>query len=60
MYSVPCTIQVIRIEKVLSRFFSLNGLLEESLAYINHLKEFHEPVENLIQGNVWKEIVEKK
>ncbi|KAL1448461.1 hypothetical protein WDU94_000542 [Cyamophila willieti] len=59
MHSMPCTIQVIPLQKVLKCFLSLNGLLGESLVYMNRLKEFDEPVENLIQGSVWKAILDQ-
>lgn len=60
MCMVPSTIQVIPLGKVLVKLLSLDGLLENILTYTSKLKEFAEPIQNVMQGSVWKEIVEKK
>uniref|UniRef100_A0A1Y1MPJ3 C2H2-type domain-containing protein n=1 Tax=Photinus pyralis TaxID=7054 RepID=A0A1Y1MPJ3_PHOPY len=56
--NVNCTMQVVPIKAVLQKFFSLPGVLRDTLNYLNYLKSFTNPIINLVQGSVWKDIEE--
>lgn len=56
LVSVPSTMQIIPIAKVLENFFSLPNILKDSLDYIKNLKKYNEPIINIIQGEVWKKM----
>lgn len=51
---VPCHIQIIPIEKVLTRFLSMKGVLTETLKNIRTLDQYDESVVNLLQAKAWK------
>lgn len=48
------TVQIIPISKVLGKIFTLKNVLEDTLKYKAYLDSFSVPVENVIQGKVWK------
>lgn len=55
--SVQCTEQFICLRRVLQTFFSLDGVLEETLNYINDLTDVNNHTTNFIQGTFWTNFI---
>lgn len=55
IHMVPCTIQVVPLNLVLSRFLAIHGIFDEILTYIKELEKYDDPIENLMQGISWKQ-----
>lgn len=55
---VPCTMQVIPIDKVIHNFLLLPGVLNDILGFLEQLEQDSVVIENIMQGTVWKCMVD--
>uniref|UniRef100_A0A8D8Z1A7 C2H2-type domain-containing protein n=3 Tax=Cacopsylla melanoneura TaxID=428564 RepID=A0A8D8Z1A7_9HEMI len=53
---VHCTIQIIPLKDVLMRFFSMKGVLSDTIAHLRRLSNSDSPFTNITQGSVWAQM----
>lgn len=53
--STPCTMQIIPMQPVLSKFLMIPGILKEIIDQISSFEHFTSGIENVMQGTVWKD-----
>lgn len=52
--TVPVTLQVVPVGKVLQKLLSFDHIFKDILNYRNYLSEFSAPIVNIIQGTAWQ------
>ncbi|KAL4720581.1 hypothetical protein ACJJTC_013506 [Scirpophaga incertulas] len=58
LVSKNCTVQIMPLKNNLKSFFSLNNVLKDTLDYLHDLRERSFGIENIVQGSVWKNIIQ--
>ncbi|XP_026688324.1 uncharacterized protein LOC113472738 [Diaphorina citri] len=56
---VQCTMQLVPLNLVLSKFFYMENVLRETLEYTRSLEKESHIIKNIIQGSVWKKMKTK-
>lgn len=54
-----CTMQVVHLGAVMEKFLILPNILKDTSTYLNRLHHSSDPIENIVQGSVWRKMVLK-